>query len=272
MNTPPNNEDLDTAANQDSESFRQAAQPGENYLQATPLLDYHHPTLVRLICERHWSDLVAPYDKIAAIYAFVQNEIAFGYSETDHLPASQVLQDGYGQCNTKGTLLMALLRSVGIACRLHGFIIEKTLQKGALTGLAYLLAPRHIPHSWVEVCYQGHWVNLEGFILDTCYLASLQCMFPQVEGSFCGYGVATTSFRNPPIDWQGQDTFIQKEGITHDYGTFNAPDDLSHQHSGNLSGIRQLLFKYVVRKRMNATITQIRNKGNREEGSQQVLQ
>ncbi len=39
------------------------------------------------------------------------------------------MKDGYGQCNTKGTLFMALFRSVDIPCRFHGFTIDKKLQK-----------------------------------------------------------------------------------------------------------------------------------------------
>jgi transglutaminase-like putative cysteine protease len=101
----------------------------------------------RLIAEHRWRDLNT-YERIGAVYDFVRNEIAFGYNARDDLPASQVLADGIGQCNTKGTLLMALLRGVGVPCRFHGFTIDKTLQKGAITGLAYRLAPRNIVHSW----------------------------------------------------------------------------------------------------------------------------
>ena len=50
------------------------------------------------------------HDRIGAAYAFVRDEIAFGYNLADDLPASRVLEDGLGQCNTKGTLFMALLR------------------------------------------------------------------------------------------------------------------------------------------------------------------
>lgn len=79
----------------------------------------------------------------------MRDEIAFGYNTQDDLPASRVLADGIGQCNTKGTLLMALLRAMDVPCRFHGFTIDKALQKGAITGLAYWLAPRNIIHSWV---------------------------------------------------------------------------------------------------------------------------
>lgn len=82
-------------------------------LAASPLLDIHHPGIESLVASRGWRNL-SPYDRIGAVYDFVRNEIAFGYNEGDELPASRVLADGIGQCNTKSTLLMALLRAVGI--------------------------------------------------------------------------------------------------------------------------------------------------------------
>lgn len=80
--------------------------------------------------------------------------------------------DGYGQSNTKSILMMALLRALGIACRFHGFTIDKALQRGDITGLAYGPAPASIIHSWVEVWPGERWVTLEGFILDRPYRAA----------------------------------------------------------------------------------------------------
>ena len=51
--------------------------------------------------------------------------------------------------------------------------------------------------------YNGRWFNLEGFILDVTYLNKLQEKFKECNGSFCGYGVATNDFKNPPIEWNG---------------------------------------------------------------------
>ncbi len=229
----------------------------DKYLAETNILDYRHPRLVKLIEARQWENL-PEYDRIGAVYDFVQNEIAFGYNVMDDIPASRVLRDGYGQCNTKGSLLMALLRAVGISCRFHGFTIDKQLQKGAISGLAYVLAPNNIVHSWVEVSYKGAWVNLEGYILDKTYLERLQRKFSKVEGGFCGYGVAISDFKNPPIEWKGCDTYIQKDGINQDYGVFDSPDDYYEKHGANLTGIRQYVYQFVVRKWMNANVTRIR--------------
>ncbi len=229
------------------------------YLKETPLLDFSHPSLTELVKSRGWATL-AEYERIARIYEFVQNEIAFGYNEADNISASMVYRDGYGQCNTKGTLFMALLRRCGVSCRFHAFTIDKKLQKGAISGLAYRLAPRDIIHSWVEVWFHNKWINLEGFILDGAYLKSVQERFHGIEGSFCGYAIATSCLKNPRIEWEGSDTYIQKEGINHDYGIYDAPDDFYDKYGTNLSGIKRFFFKHVVRKWMNSNISRIRRK------------
>lgn len=225
-------------------------------LAATPLLDVHHPDIEALVACREWRTLNA-YDRIGAVYDFVRNEISFGYNEGDELPASSVLADGIGQCNTKSTLLMALLRAVGIPCRFHGFTIYKPLQKGAITGLPYWLAPQRIIHSWVEVSLEGGWIALEGVILDAPYLVSLQRRFPQ-ERQFCGYGAATPDLSAPGVEWRGQDTYIQKEGIADDFGVFDSPDAFYARHGSNLSGIKRWLYERVIRNAMNRNVARIR--------------
>ena len=230
------------------------AQP--RLLQPTRLLDFTHPAIEELMANRGWRQLPT-YECIGAVYDFVRNEIAFGYNAGDELPGSSVLADGIGQCNTKSTLLMALLRAAGIACRFHGFTIDKPLQKGAITGLAFALAPQRIIHSWVEVAFEGRWVNLEGFILDAPYLASLQRRFPGRQ-RFCGYGAATPDLSAPGVEWRGQDTYIQKDGIADDFGVFDSPDEFYERHGSNLSGLKRWLYTRVIRHRMNAQVRRIR--------------
>jgi hypothetical protein len=227
-----------------------------NLLKASGLLDFENAKIQQLILNRRWM-LLPEFERIGAIYDFVRNEIKFGYNESDNLPASSVLIDGIGQCNTKGTLLMALFRANGIPCRLHGFTINKLLQKGAITGWAYYLAPRSIIHSWVEIWYDGRWINLEGFILDEEYLSAVQLRNPSAQ-SFCGFGVATTNLQDPPIHWKGGDTYIQKELINADFGIFNSPDDFYRKHGTNLSGLKKWVFETVVRAQMNRNVERIR--------------
>ena len=230
--------------------------PHPALLQSSPILDYRHPRIQALLSERGWS-LLPEAKRIGAIYDFVRKDIAFGYNSGDEIPASQVLADGLGQCNTKGSLLMALLRGSGIACRFHGFTIDKRLQKGAITGLAYWLAPRSIVHSWVEVWLDGRWLELEGFILDAAYLSALQRRFPQAR-AFCGYGAATPNLQAPGVEWCGRSTYNQKDGINHDFGRFDTPDDFYARHGSNLSGLKRWLFVHAIRHAMNRRVRAIR--------------
>lgn len=227
------------------------------YLKETELLNYYHPLIQQLIHSRGW-DSISRKDQILGIYNFVRDEIRFGYNRADDIPASEVLQDGYGQCNTKGVLFMALLRAVGVPCRMHGFTIDKKLQKGALKGWYYRLSPREIIHSWVEVLYQGKWLNIEGFILDVPYLTKLQQKFEQCTGSFCGYGVATDNFQQPDIYWNENDTYVQKEGIVQDFGIYDSPDAFFTAHPQRLSPVKKIIYSRVIRHLMNRNVDHIR--------------
>lgn len=228
-------------------------------LQTTKMLDYNSLSVQSLIKQRKWRELDG-FNKIKEIYNFVRDEIKFGYNVDDSISASRVLKDGYGQCNTKGTLFMALLRAVGIPCRVHGFTIDKKLQKGAMTGFVYANAPKNIFHSWVEVYYQNNWYELEAFILDIEYLQKLQKINSGCVGAFCGYGVAVDDFKNPVIEWNGNNTYIQSAGINQDFGIYNSPDELLKEHHQEMSAFKNFLFRHLGRHLMNRNVKAIRNR------------
>jgi transglutaminase-like putative cysteine protease len=236
------------------------AKLSKDFLLETPMLDFNHPQIQTLIEQRKWRDL-PQYDAIGAIYNYVRDEILFGYNADDRLPASQVLKDGYGQCNTKGTLLIALLRGVGIPTRFHGFTIYNELQRGAIPNYLFVFAPKRIIHSWVEVYQNDRWVNLEGYIIDKPYLKQIQNRFANQSTQFSGFGIATKCLAKPNVDWKGSDTYIQSEGIADDFGAYTQPDDFYSSHGSNLSGVKKLLFRYGLRHLMNLNVNRIRLHG-----------
>lgn len=229
----------------------------DRYLAPTPLLDFDSPTVRALVAERQWA-VLPENDRIGAVYAFVRDEIPFGYNTSDDLPASTVLADGFGQCNTKTTLLMALLRAAGVGCRFHGATIDKELQRGVMVGPFYRLAPRSILHSWAEVHLEGRWVELEGVILDRDYLDGLRMVTGRAGGAFLGYGVGTEDLAHPPVEWCGTDTRIQSTGVNHDFGVFDDPDAFYHAHGVNARGVKGFLYRTVMRPSMNARVRRIR--------------
>lgn len=231
--------------------------PEESLLKRSDILDFDSPSIQVLIQARGWNTL-SSFEKVKQIYNFVRDEIQFGYNRNDAISASEVLKDGYGQCNTKSNLFMALLRAVGVPNRLHGFTIDKALQKGAITGIWYALSPQNILHSWVEVYVDDTWYNLEGLILDTPYLKALQTQFSDCKTRFCGYGAYTDNLQQPQIEWNKNHTYIQKEGINQDFGLFSTPDEFYEQHQQQLNPVKKWVYQYYVRHRMNKNVDAIR--------------
>jgi len=229
----------------------------ETLLKQTAFLNYSNPIIQKLIKDKNWQNMNEK-DKIFGIYNYVRDGVAFGYNVSDNVNAARVLQDGYGQCNTKGTLFMALLRAVGVPCRIHGFYVDKIMQKGAMKGFYYSKAPKDILHSWVEVFYNGKWLNIEGFILDLKYLSELQLKFNNCEGAFCGYGVAIKDFKDPPVDWNENDTYIQADSITQDLGIYDSPDELFSAYKQKIGWFKEFVFRYIVRHLMNNNVEKIR--------------
>lgn len=229
----------------------------KEYLEETEMLNYNAPQIKVLVAKNKWSEL-DNFHKIKSIYEFVQNDILFGYNSSDTLNAVQVLYDGIGQCNTKATLLMALLRAVNIPCRLHAFNVTKDFQRGATSKLISILAPKYILHTWVEVFYQDRWLALEGVITDKKYLNAVQRHFSNQDGLFKRYAIATTNLKNPSIDWNGNDTFIQKEAIVYDYGIFSSPDIFFQTHTQQMSKIKNYMYSHLGRKIMTRNVSKIR--------------
>ena len=229
----------------------------DRYLKETRMMNYSDERIQRLIKDRKWKN-ADEFKCLKAIYNFVRDEILFGYNVDDSIPASQVLSDGYGQCNTKGTLFMALLRACGIPCRVHGFTIDKKLQKGAMTGFVYKSAPKNVFHSWVEVYFEEQWYELEAFILDKAYLTKLQEKNSDCIGAFCGYGVAVKDFKHPVIDFDRNNTYIQSKGINQDFGVYDSPDRLLKEHHQEISGVKAFLYRNLGRHLMNRNVRRIR--------------
>lgn len=232
----------------------------KNYLKATDILDFDNSAIKSLIKDKDWNRMTEA-DKVKSIYNYVKDDIKFGYNLNDNIPASEVLKDGFGQCNTKANLFMALLRAVGIPNRMHGFTIYKALQKGAITGIWYKLSPKNILHSWVEVYINGEWFNLEGLILDKDYLNALQKKFSGCKTTFCGYGAYTDSFQNPKVEWNMNHTYIQDKGINQDFGLFDTPDDFYSQHQQKLNPLKKWVYENYVRHLMNKNVERIRKNG-----------
>ena len=85
---------------------------------------------------------------------------------------------------------------------------------------------------------------------------ALQARFPE-RTSLCAYGAGTDRLHAPQVTWTGQSTYIQKTGINHDFGVFDSPDAFYKEHR-QLTGLRGLLYRHVIRHWMNRRVARIR--------------
>lgn len=227
-------------------------------VEHTQLLDYETSAIQQLIQERGWRAIQNVSIQIGTIYTFVRDEIKFGHPPHPDQKASEVLALKMGNSITKATLLMALLRAVGIECRIHASSIDRYIYRGLLKGLSYSLCPRTCFHSWVEVNFKGKWISLEGLVIDKPYLSRLQQRFSDYMGSFHGYGIAVLHFRNPPINWEETDTSIRDKAIKKDIGIYANVDALFASHPEILTCSNSFTYKNFVRNRLNKSIQRIR--------------
>ncbi len=231
----------------------------KRYLEMTKMLNFNAESIQTLIKNRKWIEL-DEYNKIGAIYDFVRNEILFGYNSSDLLTAEEVLKDGYGQCNTKATLLMALLRSVGIPCRLHGSEVSKYFQRGATSWIISVLAPERIVHTWVEVLYLDNWIALEGVITDEDYVSAIKDKHKNVSRPFAKYAVAVSNLEKLNLNWRGEDMFVQNDAVVVDYGVYDNPDNFFEQHHQTWSKLKNFAYVHYGRKVMTRNVSRMRNR------------
>lgn len=235
----------------------------ENFLNNTAMLNYNERAICDLIKAQKWNEL-DEFVKIGAVYDFVQNKILLGYNRYDDLTATQVLKDGYGQCNTKATLLMALLRALGIPCRLHGTKVTKVFQRSLMPNIMAVLAPPLIVHTWAEAYYRGEWLSLEGVITDKAYIMGLKKMFPGYQGKFFDYAVAVEDFNRLQLDWKGENTSIQQQAIIKDLGVFDTPDEFYSVYRQDYRGLKKWTYENIGRKIMTKKVIGIRAKAGNE--------
>jgi len=148
--------------------------------------------------------------------------------------ALQVLASRRGDCHTKGTLMVALLRSLAIPARLR-FV---TMKADFLHGLADLRG-QPIEHACTEVLLEGGWVALDSYVVDPWLALAARAQL-RLERRSLGYGMHLEG----STDWDGHgDSFSQftpddpDSMPLHDWGVF----DDAHQFYSSVPYVRQRL-------------------------------
>lgn len=230
-----------------------------SYLEPSQLLDYNHPDIQQLVMSKGWDTPKVEADLIREVYTFVRDEIAYGYTRSFYLPASQILSKGYGNCITKSILLMALLRAVGRPCRFHAMTISKAIFRGLLPSFLYKLVNKYPYHAWVDVKFNNKWISMEGHTIDKPYLMKLQEKFPDYMGSFYGYGMAVLHFKNTDNRWDDDRIYAHNQAIEEDLGLFDTPDAFFAKYPNSQSYTHSFRYSVLFRNRLNKNIMAVRD-------------
>ena len=230
------------------------------YLDPSPLIDSRHPDIVALAVSLA-AGATNDAERAVRLHDFVRDHVAFGWAPAfDRQRASEVLQSRIGFCNTKTTLLVALLRAAGIPARIHVVTINREILSGLIRPPTLF-----VDHSYAEVRLQGRWMGIDSYIVDAPlhHAAVVRC---RNERRLVGYGVSV----NGSIAWDGRsDCFAQfvndgsvKNLSDEAFGSFRDFDDFRVTRRGRnpSNPLARLVVRWMTRS-ANRRVTELRQAG-----------
>jgi Transglutaminase-like superfamily len=204
--------------------------------------------------------------KLARLFAYVRDEIAFGFPQQgDLLRAGDVIRGGQGQCNNKTTLFLALCKAAGIPARVHFSLIGKAIQRGLFSGPAYWLMPDRISHSWLEVEVDGRWRRIDAYINDAPFQAGALAALKRRRWR-TGFSVALPKTGDAPTQLDlDREQFVQMEAVTDDHGTWDDPADYyaTAQYRNRPGRLKLWLYRRLVGG-INRKVQALRDRGAAE--------
>jgi hypothetical protein len=191
-----------------------------NWVSSTALLDLDDS---RLRIQAMRITQLAPTDvkKAILIHDFVK-AMPFGcVAGFSHVPAVSVLKSGHGDCHTKGTLFVALLRCVGVPARLRFVSLPGAFLHGIID-----VGQSTITHAVGEVYLQERWVQTDSYVTDSILEAHALTLLARQNISL-GYGIHKLGdrFWNGLKNAHGQYSSADPGSMpTHDWGVANDPE------------------------------------------------
>jgi transglutaminase-like putative cysteine protease len=225
------------------------------WLMPTRYIDCDHHAIKTLSLKLS-EGLNSDQQKSIRIFQYVRDEIYFGFTSAFYAQkASDVLQSKIGYCNTKATLLIALLRAAGIPARQIFVSIDSNILDGIVdTGTSAL------DHSYTEVFLEGNWLATDAYVVDTRLAKSAKARLRRERKSF-GYGMHV----NGTSDWNAAlpsfSQYIDDARVSPRFGQFTDVDDFYQRalKPWNKLGPIARVFSNSIFAKANRNIESIRN-------------
>ena len=199
--------------------------------------------------------------RLAAILDFVRNAIPFGMNKKGALPASAVLEQGFGQAVTKSILLKTLLDACGLLNRFHAFRVSKGLYAGLPGKMRYKALPDTLISAWIEIFHQDRWYVVDGVLLDEPYLRGVERHIGEGRDEFIGLGAGIYP-ENRRHEWTGDNhSYCQRAAIVRDLGIIDDPDWFFEEYRRDLRKLGRVASRHT-----NHIIRSIRKTEKKDEG------
>ncbi len=191
----------------------------ERWLVNTPLLELEHPK-IRLLATRLTQLKATPRLRALSCFSYIRS-LPFGcIADSTGASSLNVLRHGMGDCHSKSTLMIALLRAAGIPSRMRFVTLKPDFLHGIIdTGGAPL------EHAYTELLLDDQWLALDSYVVDLKLAIAARSLL-QKEGRTMGYGMHVDG----AITWDGNSNSFGQftpgdpgSLPLHDWGAFDDP-------------------------------------------------
>jgi len=222
------------------------------------LVDTDHPLVIEK-AEELTGHIDGDAERVASIFNYVRDGITFAFPcGGDLVAASETIKSARGQCNTKGTLFLALCRAAGIEARLHFSSIKKEIQRGLFTGLMYRLMPDEISHSWIEVKLEGRWHRIDAYINDFDFYQKGKSALAARNWD-TGFSISCSAGSSTAdLDFEDEG-FVQMDAVVKDHGIHEPEDYFASELYLNRPGFFKLFIYRLVVGRINRRVEKMRS-------------
>ena len=222
-----------------------------SWLSTSALLDLNDPKLrIQAISLTQLAD--TDTQKVVAIHRFIK-AIPFGRAASfDYVSAGDVLRSRQGDCHTKGTLFVALMRCVGLPARLRFVTMPSTFLRGIIS-----LPNANMVHAIGEVYLGERWVQMDTYVADKMLEVKAAQLLVQ-QGLVARYGIHLDGAREWDAlhDAYGQSALsdpsslpLQDWGVAHDPEQFYAAATDPSLKMGWTTRVKWMLAAGLVNRR-----------------------
>ncbi len=221
------------------------------WLSSTRLVDLNDPKL-RILAMSLTQLADTDAQKVMAIHGFIKT-MPFGCAASfEHMSAGDVLRSGQGDCHTKGTLFVALMRCAGLPARLRFVTMPSDFLYGIIS-----LPKINIVHAIGEVYVGQRWVRTDTYVADDVLEAEAVRLLTR-EGRHMGYGIHLNGARHWDAfhDAFGQSAVsdpaslpLQDWGVAHDPEQFYAAATDPSLKMGWMTRVKWMLAAALVNRR-----------------------